>query len=734
MCTPAYTTGQLSYMPQPISRLATAAILIGFIIIAGLYSRAIPIFEASDEAEHFIYIHAILETGQLPVIQSRDDMARQTDPIRRWNNQSHHAPLYYLLSAGLIAWSERADVNDYLRSNELIFLRNTVEDNANKWFHNYAEPTSDTYTAVYFLRAVNVLIGCGTLLLIYRITRTVFDSEYIALLSMLLVASIPTFIAVNVSVTNDALLIFLYSAGLLWGVRVWQSGKVTLRDSLMISVILAGSALTKLTGVSLFAVVYFTLMLAVWRNRWSWRDIAQVVVVSLITVALLSGWWYLRNWTLYGDPLALEATGSIWGRETPLTLAVFGDELVRIAKTFGMMVGYLHQPVLAPDWFYIYAAIMTIGAVVGYGWRLFSKRHTIDAILVFAILVVTVMLLYGTRSVDISYGRLLFPALGAFASLFIVGWYCLLRGLTFIVILPITALAIIAPLHIIPTAYPQLDAVTTIPDTATMVEWSADGLEIVAVDVPQEPLHAGDRLTLDVYLRGNHSLNPALLITAIDSVRVARLDHVELYPGMAATDTLPPDQIYRIPIKLYLSEPDEVRAPRLVMINLEWEDAGDEAEILFDNGKSVLEIAAGVLVDERYQVVGRATPVNARFNDMIHLDYFCITDNRVRFVWTPLQPIPEDWTLTIQVFDDNGELVTQTDGVLWWYPTSRWLTDLRFDDWREVDLPDDFSAENYEIRIGWYRQADDSFIRMPVTNGEQVDNLLILPDTFGTCD
>lgn len=67
-----------------------ALILIFYFITASLYIINVPIFEASDEAEHFIYIHTILETGELPVIQSREDMANQEDPILRWNNQSHH--------------------------------------------------------------------------------------------------------------------------------------------------------------------------------------------------------------------------------------------------------------------------------------------------------------------------------------------------------------------------------------------------------------------------------------------------------------------------------------------------------------------------------------------------------------------------------------------------------------------------------------------------------------------
>jgi hypothetical protein len=78
--------------------------------------------------------------------------------------------------------------------------------------------------------------------------------------------------------------------------------------------------------------------------------------------------------------------------------------------------------------------------------------------------------------------------------------------------------------------------------------------------------------------------------------------------------------------------------------------------------------------------------------------------------------------------------VTQTDGTLWWYPTSRWVVNTRFDDWREVDLPDDVATGDYEIRVGWYRQVDDNFTRMVVTNGDAVDNLLILPQTFGMCN
>ncbi|MCI0347855.1 MAG: hypothetical protein L0Z53_00380, partial [Acidobacteriales bacterium] len=419
--------------------------------MAAAYSRAIPIFEASDEAEHFIYIHTVLETSALPIIQSSEDMARQPDPVLRWNNQSHHAPLYYLLSAALVSWTQRDDIADYLRANELIFLRNTVEDNPNKWLHRYGNPASDTHVAVYVLRAVNVVLGCATLLLVYLTARYAVQSEFVALLSMLLVAAIPTFIAVNVSVSNDALTILLYTAGLLWIVRLWRLSikvdvspipdivgaqraapsqqsaltnhyNITFRHTLTISLILAAIALTKLTGVSLFAVVYMTLLVGARGRRWSWRDAVRVIVISLVATGVLAGWWYIRNWQLYGDPLALAGTASIWGRETPLTMPELGSEALRIGKSFWMMVGYLHYPVFAPDWFYAYSALITLCAIPGLIWVLLRQRQGTLNILGFALLVVAIMLLWGTRTVDISYGRLLFPAIVAFAVLFVVGW------------------------------------------------------------------------------------------------------------------------------------------------------------------------------------------------------------------------------------------------------------------------------------------------------------------------
>ena len=716
-----------------------AIILIFYALSASLYIYTVPIFEASDEAEHFIYIHQILDTGDLPIIQSREQMANQDDPILRWNNQSHHAPLYYLLSSVLISWSERGDIADYLQPNELIFLRNTVEDNPNKWLHRYTDPTSDTHIAVYFLRVVNMLIGLGTLWMVYLASKQVSENRLLPLLAMLFTASIPTFIVVNSSVTNDALVIFLYSAGTYWILKALCQQEISFGDIAVISLILSGIALTKLTGVTLFGVVYVGLLVGFWRKYWTWQKVAQVILISGITAAILAGWWYLRNLSLYGDLLAIDATASIWGREAPFTLAMLPDELLRIGKSFWMLVGYLHYPVFAPDAFYIYATLITILGIIGLFARFRQGNTDLLKLMLLACFVVFGMLLYGTLSVDISYGRLLLPAIASFAPLLVIGWLQIFRRFAVLLILPLMATTILIPIILIPSAYPTLQAVDVIPEIAIPVNWQADNLEILAIDVPHNTVNAGDELVVDLYFRGNHPDNPALTMTAVDTARVERFDHVEIYPGMADMRVLPDEQIFRYSAYLDIPEPDVILAPRLVHVLVEWVDLDTNEEIIFDSGLSLLEVPSATFVDTRYEVSELENQVNVNFGDEINLQSYSLPETATAgesisldFVWDATAQLANDAEaiLTIQLFDAEGNFITQEDGALWWYPTMAWAEGVPFVDTRQLQLPSDIEAGDYEIRIGWYRVIGDSFPRLEVIGSEHVDNLYVLPMTI----
>lgn len=753
-------------MVQRLGLLVIAALFIG---LAAGFARSVPIFEASDEAEHFVYVHHILERGALPVIQSREQMANQDDPILRWSNQSHHPPLYYLAASALVFWTERDDVADYLVPNELIFLRDVTANNANKWLHRYDEPRSDTHVALFILRAANALLGLGTLLLVYLSTRELHESRWFALLTTAFVASIPTFVVVHSSVSNDPLLIFLYSAGLLWLLRRWNRGTLRLRDHVLMGLILGGLGLTKLTGLSLGGLLVLVLLLGVWRKKWRWRGALRSLAIMLGMTALLAGWWYVRNAQLYGDLLALEATQSIWGRETPFTLSVLADELLRIWKSFWMMVGYLHAPVFAPDAFYGYTSLLALLGTAGLAGHVIRSRERRGLILLLlaTCAVVLAMLLYGTRSVDISYGRLLLPAIAAFAPLVMLGLVALLSvlprfilsirrgkpaspqqrgderlrpsprgehsgGITALLIalllLPLLLFTALAPNAVVRPAYPRLEAVDAVPEDALPVGWSAEGLTMLAVDVHQEQVSDGDTLRLDLYVRGNHALNPALLVTAVDSRHVERLGHIEVYPGMAATNLLSEDTLYRVPLRVPLALPNDDYQPRMVSLLLEWVDVETNESIVFDSGEALLEIWETTLTDPRYAVPTLAHSSPAQFGDVIRLHSYEIAHEggttTLSFVWEPLRVIEEEWVLTLQAFDEQGALVAQEDGQPYWYPTTGWVPGLRFLDGRTMALPPDA----VEIRVGWYRQEGETFLRLPVSGGASVDSLLVLEE------
>ncbi|MEO1288273.1 MAG: phospholipid carrier-dependent glycosyltransferase [Chloroflexota bacterium] len=718
--------------------LGLALILILYSIIGSLYIVSVPLFEASDEAEHFIHIHTILETNALPIIQSREQMTSQTDPVLRWNNQSHHAPLYYMTSALLISWSERADLADYLHPNELIFLRNTVENNPNKWLHRYTEPSSDTYLAVYQLRVMNLLIGAGTLLMIFGASRQITDKYNVPYLAILLTASIPTFLVVNTSVTNDALVIFLYSAGIYWCMKAWRTEAFSRLDVVSISLILAGIALTKLTGVTLFAVVYGTLLFGVFRKKWTWKQILPIIVITGVATALLAGWWYLRNLSLYGDLLAVDATASIWGREAPLTLAIFTEDVRRIGKSFWMLIGYLHNPVFVADSFYIYATgIASLGVIGTIVWSQRQKQADTLLILLFCFFIVTAMLLYGTLSVDISYGRLLMPAIASVAILITIGLSYIFKRWAWLFIMPFTVTAILIPVFVVPQAYPSLTVVENIPDTATMVNWQADSLEILAIDTPDTVVHTGDIVSVDLYFRGNHPDNPAMTITAVDTIRLQRFDHHEIYPGMADMRHLPDDRIFKATIDLTMTAPDSIEPPRVVNILVEWVDLDTNTELIFDSETSLLEVMGATFVDGRYDLQVRDNEIVANFGGEIvahHIgssNYRAGEEMNFGFIWEATSELSteQEAILTLQLFDSEGNVVAQNDGTLWWYPTTRWAPNVAFlDDGRTLEIPADLIAGDYQLGIGWYRVVDDTYPRLTLDGSE--NDLYMIPITI----
>ena len=100
--------------------------------------------------------------------------------------------------------------------------------------------------------------------------------------------------------------------------------------------------------------------------------------------------------------------------------------------------------------------------------------------------------------------------------------------------------------------------------------------------------------------------------------------------------------------------------------------------------------------------------------------------------WQSLAPLPEDYTVFVQLLDQNDQIVGQVDS---WplqgtYPTSQWQTGETISDPYKVQLQPDLAAGDYRLIVGLYNLRD--LQRLPVldANGNPIDDKSIIPNLY----
>jgi hypothetical protein len=90
-------------------------------------------------------------------------------------------------------------------------------------------------------------------------------------------------------------------------------------------------------------------------------------------VVLIAGWWYLRNWRLYGDPTGLNAMLEAAGRRLkPYSWQQLLDEFEGFRMSFWGVFGGFN--LVAPNWVYrLYDALVMAG-LVGLGVLVWQYR------------------------------------------------------------------------------------------------------------------------------------------------------------------------------------------------------------------------------------------------------------------------------------------------------------------------------------------------------------------------
>ena len=404
--------------PELIERGLLSAILLGYALLAIVYSVATPIIEPYDEYFHFSYVLQLALSGQLPV--------QNVENPGPWGNEGSQPPLYYALAAGATFWTTAPGFERQSHFNPHATRHLDVESNDNKniYIHRRAEqfPYQGNVLAVHLARLVSILFGLGALGATYLTAKQFAPTRAeIALGATAFQTFIPSFIYVSSAVSNDAAVICL-TAWSLWAiVRIMRQASVSACEALALGLLIGFATLAKLSALPLVGVAALALAWTIGVR--SGRALALKGALCGGAFLLITGWWFARNGLLYGEWLGTETMNRIAGlRPSLAAVAQLAAEWPQVERTFwaAFGTGNIHPD---PLWLW-YPRLLTLVGLLGCGLALRKRLDPQWRLL--AIVGLWVCIFLGSfawwwfRITSVT-GRLLFPLLTPFALIVVYG-------------------------------------------------------------------------------------------------------------------------------------------------------------------------------------------------------------------------------------------------------------------------------------------------------------------------
>jgi 4-amino-4-deoxy-L-arabinose transferase-like glycosyltransferase len=405
------------------ARTGLIAILAIFVLLASVYSLTTPLFEASDELWHYPMVQYMAEHGlSIPVQNSA-----QPGP---WRQEGGQPPLYYMIGAAATFWIDTADMAQVRRINPHADIGIVVPDgNANMVAHDADResfPWSGTALAMHMVRGLSILMGLGTVFLTYCLGRELFPrSTLIALGTAAFTAFNPMFLFISAVINNDNLSTLLATAILLLIVRLVKRREAPpLREYVIMGAAAGAGMLAKFQIGFLLPLIAVALLIVSIRAR-NWRPVVIGGAISGGLTILIAGWWYWRNYDLYGDATGINVFLDIVGRRAvPADLTQLWTERETFMMSFWGLFGGVNIPM--NDGIYRIFNIITVIGIVGLiaaiiagivtgrrksGVPAAHKANLAALLVAIWPVIVVVSLISWTRQTWASQGRLWFSAI-----------------------------------------------------------------------------------------------------------------------------------------------------------------------------------------------------------------------------------------------------------------------------------------------------------------------------------
>lgn len=414
----------------PVVRPTIRHLLALYLLLASLFSIVTPPFEAPDEIWHFAFVQHLVTQRTLPVTEPKTHAL--------WRQQGTQAPAYYAAAALLTVLIDQSDFPElFARANPHRAVgRPDTAINRNYLIHHQQTerfPWSRSILALHVARLFSVFLGAVTVYAVYRTLHLLLPPQG-ALLGAAFAAFLPQFVFISASVSNDNA-VNAAAALVLWQLTemMVEGGRPQRSRLLKLGAALGLALLSKLSGLGLVGVSTIAILWLAWRNR-NLRPIFDATLWTAVPAILLAGWWYLRNWRLYGDPLAWEMwEANILLRVIPAGPSQILSELGGLERSFWGLFGWLNLPY--PAWVYLGLRVAAAVVALGLLFHIAQEARTGDArpatrfsprvphaFLILWLLVLTISWLRFMRVAPAAQGRYFFAALPALALLWTYGW------------------------------------------------------------------------------------------------------------------------------------------------------------------------------------------------------------------------------------------------------------------------------------------------------------------------
>ncbi|WP_170225193.1 phospholipid carrier-dependent glycosyltransferase [Nocardioides albertanoniae] len=324
-------------------RLLAAMVLVSFFALSVssyvALTRSLQ-YQGRDEGPNAAYAIE-LSQGRLPTINTpvTTDAARHPLVVAgrtRMSDESHrhiwtanHPPLYYALSVPLVYAADQLDAPQLL---------------------------------IVGMRLINA-VGSGLcVLLVGLIAFELTRRPEVALLATGISASCAVLVSAGGHIANDGVAVAASSLALLGTLRILGRG-LTGRRLALVAVAGVAAAGAKAPGVLTVALCGAALAVALLVQDRSRRGVLRAVGAAAVATglpALATGWFYVRNIVLYGDPTASGALLEKFAREPNGTWwQVLSD-----AQMWADWLRRLWTPVLG-EWYVVFVDLLAVVAALG---------------------------------------------------------------------------------------------------------------------------------------------------------------------------------------------------------------------------------------------------------------------------------------------------------------------------------------------------------------------------------